>query len=987
MSLASPARVQAQEVYNIPDYTVYHYTADNGLPQNSVKSISKDGSGFIWFATEAGLVRYDGRKFVVFNRNNLPLSSSRIVNLHSDVDGTDIYGVNENWQAALIRNGKVVSVESRFSKPFKTVVPLDTPYNREYVMYSGWPSRVDGVDPDSLQINPTQHKGILIIRNKGYVEWLQDGHVVGRVNMKRAVQTFRFFLVGEELYYIEDNNAITRITPQGVVPVTFKSQIKDVKNARLLWKEGADVFLCEGSSIYRIVQEEHNTLRASLITNAFDVFKEVVIAIYYDEPSGNIFLGSYSQGLFVLKPTRFKAYTSGGMTNEVYYGQTPFSEHTVLTGKGVVLGPNTKPTLFKEVQQRTSIFGIDIIRREHEIWTTREHSVTKFASDAKTVLQSYTFTDAVSCLYLDKINTLWAACDDGALYSLPIGKKEWTRFMLTVPSRHLMCMAQESDSILWVGAINGLFRINTVKHTVTAVPELENKIVRGLYVSKEGIAWVTTYEDGYFAWENGKLTTLPLDKNNYLLNAHYILEDRKGFFWIPTNRGLFQLSKQNLLHYLKNKTVPFFFLQYTKNDGFNTNEFNGGSQPCGVILPDHSFSLPSMNGVVMFQPDSIHLLLPDKELMIERPEVDGKLLPMGESVTLPQSFSRLHFQVVTPYFGNPYNLRIEYAIIEEGGTPVWLPLEEDNTITQSALPSGQYTLMVRKPNGFAVESYTTASVALIVPPAFYETFWFKMLIVAAIILLTWLYFHYKIRAVNKRNQMLREMVAERTAELEDQLTMQRRFSAIITHDIRSPLYYLSIAAKSVMKEVPQESSETLRKMQVIESTSRRLYHLTDNLLQYIKVRNLPKLPSSFKLQLYAIVKDKVEIFSGVLAEKKLYLYNEVNPAVELMIAKDYFSIVVHNLLDNAIKFTKTGYIKISTSVLEKHVQLTIEDSGLGMPEDMVNWINNEALHQKNTPEGGMGLVIVKQLVGLMDARIEAERIESGGSKISIYFNS
>jgi ligand-binding sensor domain-containing protein len=52
-------------------YTGSQYTSENGLPQNSIKDIAADSDGFIWLATEDGLVRFDGRQFKVFESSYL----------------------------------------------------------------------------------------------------------------------------------------------------------------------------------------------------------------------------------------------------------------------------------------------------------------------------------------------------------------------------------------------------------------------------------------------------------------------------------------------------------------------------------------------------------------------------------------------------------------------------------------------------------------------------------------------------------------------------------------------------------------------------------------------------------------------------------------------------------------------------------------------------------------------------------------------------
>ena len=54
---------------NGQQFSVQNYTDENGLPQNSVKSIATDNAGFIWLATENGLVRYDGHQFDLFDKN------------------------------------------------------------------------------------------------------------------------------------------------------------------------------------------------------------------------------------------------------------------------------------------------------------------------------------------------------------------------------------------------------------------------------------------------------------------------------------------------------------------------------------------------------------------------------------------------------------------------------------------------------------------------------------------------------------------------------------------------------------------------------------------------------------------------------------------------------------------------------------------------------------------------------------------------------
>jgi len=69
-------------------YRFDHWTADNGLPQNSVRDIVQTRNGYLWLATLDGLVRFDGVRFTVFNKSNSPgIISNRFLQLYEDGQG------------------------------------------------------------------------------------------------------------------------------------------------------------------------------------------------------------------------------------------------------------------------------------------------------------------------------------------------------------------------------------------------------------------------------------------------------------------------------------------------------------------------------------------------------------------------------------------------------------------------------------------------------------------------------------------------------------------------------------------------------------------------------------------------------------------------------------------------------------------------------------------------------------------------------------
>src|SRR5882762_7484137 len=66
-------------------YQVESWTTDNGLPQNTIHSILQTRDGYLWLTTQDGLVRYDGVRFTVFNKNNTKgINSNRFTQLIVD---------------------------------------------------------------------------------------------------------------------------------------------------------------------------------------------------------------------------------------------------------------------------------------------------------------------------------------------------------------------------------------------------------------------------------------------------------------------------------------------------------------------------------------------------------------------------------------------------------------------------------------------------------------------------------------------------------------------------------------------------------------------------------------------------------------------------------------------------------------------------------------------------------------------------------------
>jgi ligand-binding sensor domain-containing protein len=93
----------------LAQYNFDHWTADNGLPQNTVNDIRQTRDGYLWLTTYDGLVRFDGVHFTIFNKSNSPaLSSNRFIQLHENVRG-DLWASTEEGGVVRYHEGQFES--------------------------------------------------------------------------------------------------------------------------------------------------------------------------------------------------------------------------------------------------------------------------------------------------------------------------------------------------------------------------------------------------------------------------------------------------------------------------------------------------------------------------------------------------------------------------------------------------------------------------------------------------------------------------------------------------------------------------------------------------------------------------------------------------------------------------------------------------------------------------------------------------------------
>jgi len=163
------------------EYQIESWTTDNGLPQNTVHSIVQTPDGYLWLATLDGLVRYDGVRFTVFNKNNSPgISSNRFTELVADRHG-DLWVGTENGEITHYHNGTFQTFTLTDKVEDKAIWNLRLDDQGEIVAFTGAGIfRWDGEGFAAHSPFAGANKDSVILWGKSGAVWVADGQRLRR---------------------------------------------------------------------------------------------------------------------------------------------------------------------------------------------------------------------------------------------------------------------------------------------------------------------------------------------------------------------------------------------------------------------------------------------------------------------------------------------------------------------------------------------------------------------------------------------------------------------------------------------------------------------------------------------------------------------------------------------------------------------------------------------------------------------------------------
>ncbi len=641
---------------SFPEYRVTRWTAENGLPQNSIRALFQTRDGYLWVGTLKGLARFDGVKFTIFDTSNTPQMAADAINgLVEDLCDHSL------WIGTA--DGLLRYREHRFER-----IAQDRIYGPVSKLC---PAREGGV------FFPSDAGQIAIIRD-ATTRLCQFGSREGRNNVEGVVQESSsrlMLLLGPANF--NSFRSIHRLDLNATQLTGLPLPPERVNCLSLFRDEDDFVWLCRRDGIWRgrpgatdwtrvttanietgpwpgrvyrtndgqvwVMQFDASQSRlCRLVNDHLEQFPESEFSAdpgvtqLVQDREGDLWVGT-TTGLYRLQPKSLRVFSRrDGMRNDDAQAVLEGADGTIWVGtdkgiSGIRDGKVIKLPLLQADQQRerAAVFVSD---SQGTLWMGwDDDKLARFAGDRWELRRAPLFLGLSQywrAIFADREDRLWMGGLTNRL--LCCEREKWIYPMNVLPHGDVRLIYQDRRGDMWFGTFGGgLNRLHDGKVMSFKTDRGEqNNRMWWIHEDVDGIFWVAT-EDGLNRFvppevasphpspvghekvAEGRMRepffTFTREQGLGENVVNNIQEDNFGYLWLSGLRGIHRISRQQLNDVAAGKREPVECLTLGEADGMLNSECNGGdNQPAGCKDRLGRIWFPTAKGVVMIDPKQIH---------------------------------------------------------------------------------------------------------------------------------------------------------------------------------------------------------------------------------------------------------------------------------------------------------------------------------------------------------------------------------------------
>lgn len=368
---------------------------------------------------------------------------------------------------------------------------------------------------------------------------------------------------------------------------------------------------------------------------------------------------------------------------------------------------------------------------------------------------------------------------------------------------------EDKEGDIWIGTwLDGAYRYQTSKQILYHYlpikgdqKSLSASKVSTFYEDFKGNIWIGTHSGGINKFDKSKQKFTRYTTRDGLPNdvVFGIQEDKKGFLWISTMKGLAKFDPEKIS-----------FRVYDQSDGIIHNQFNWHAS---CVDKNGKMYFGGNNGFILFDPKSILIDTVKSQIALTSFKVFDKeaalpqSLPTIKEVTLNynQNFFSIEFATLDMVPANKHN----YAYKLEGLDPEWISSETRTTAYYTDVDPGTYKFLVKSSNADNIWNVPIA-LSIIIKPAWWMTWWFKVFIAIIILFIVFLLYRFRINQLLKIERIRYDIASDLHDEIGSNLS-----SISVDGQLLQKSTTLTEKEKELSIDISKTASQTLEAMRDI----------------------------------------------------------------------------------------------------------------------------------------------------------------------------
>jgi ligand-binding sensor domain-containing protein/signal transduction histidine kinase len=944
-----PTRTLTQYVHRI-------WQNQQGLPQGTVYSIVQSHDGYLWLGSQTGLIRFDGVRFETLE--NIRRSTPPNLWIRSAIEdsskslwiATADAGIFRMQGDSFTRYSKAEGLSS------DSITCLAQAKNGDiWACTDGGMARIHTGKLTMLSSTPVRaaceaSDGTMWVAgdNASLSSWDGSKFVAHHIAKLPADASIRALQCSDDGLWVGTTAGLLRIDKSGERLLTSKDGLADSRILCLAESREGGLWIGTRNGFSRLRNGEVESYRPQ------EGLSQSTVYSMFEDIEGSLWVGT-KNGLNQFFSARALPYTvnEGLPSNDtgpilqdkrgnIWIG-------TLGAGLARFDGKKFDVTTSKQGLASNTIYAL-AEDRDGALWAGTTSGINRLRNgrvDASYSTSRGLPSAYIRALFFDHAGTLWAGTEKGlavfaggsfsAPKNLPAELKGPIA-AITEDRNGRVYVATEHDGLYYFqdGAAHELLQDGASIHDVDA-----------LYTDADGFLWIGTVGGGMRLLQNGKMTTFFVRDGMFDNEIYGIIRDDQDHLWMACSKGLFSVSRADLLEFAAGTRKKIVSTPYSPTDALRTIECRAGVQPGSAHMQDGRVWFSTIRGLYVFDPNHLQLKIPPPPVVIEDTTVNGERVDPSAIAAIPPGLKNLEFTYSGLTFLQPN--RITFRYILEDFDKKWTQAGTRREAFYTNLPPGKYRFRVIGCNADGFCNETGASTSFTLAPHFYQRAWFPPLCAVALGIAAWMIYQLRIHRLREQFNIILTERSRIARELHD--TLIQGLSGItmemqaLAGRLRSP------EERATLEDIVRDAGTCLRE-------TRR------------SVAGLRSVPGSDSGLAAAIAQAARQITEAKAVKLKLKLDkspNDMSPEVQYNLLR-----IASEAVNNSVKHSGAKTIEVVLQCTADTLQLSVKDDGSGFSRE-----------NGNVRPGHYGLIGMKERAAQIGAEIKLASEPGRGTTISV----